>query len=52
MIIKGRLEPEGIPVKIETESIGRMDGITLNSLGGAKSFGFKRKSSETTERFK
>ncbi|HEC69964.1 MAG TPA: hypothetical protein ENI31_06765 [Candidatus Omnitrophica bacterium] len=37
-IIKGRLESEGIPVKIEAESIGRMYGITLNGLGGAKIF--------------
>ena len=37
-IIKGRLESEGIPVKIEAESIGRMYGLTLDGLGGAKIF--------------
>lgn len=35
-IIRSKLESEGIPVRIDSESVGRMYGITLNGLGGAK----------------
>ncbi len=32
-IIKGRLETEGIPVKLRYESAGRIYGLTLDGLG-------------------
>ena len=35
-IIKSKLESEDIPVRIETESVGRMYGLTLDGLGGAR----------------
>lgn len=35
-IIKGRLESEDIPVKIEKETVGLLYGITLDGLGGVR----------------
>ena len=35
-IIRSKLESESIPVRIDSESVGRMYGVTLNGLGGAK----------------
>lgn len=32
-IVKGRLESEGIPVKLSYEAIGKIYGITIDGLG-------------------
>jgi len=37
-IIKGRLRNEGIPVKLQEETIARLYGITINGIGQTKIF--------------
>ena len=32
-ILKGKLETEGIPVKLEYEVVGQIAGLTVNGLG-------------------
>ncbi len=36
VIIKGRLESEGIPVELKYEAIGKLYGITVNGIGEIK----------------
>ena len=35
-IIKGKLESNGIPVRLKQEAIGKIYGLTLNGLGEVK----------------
>ena len=35
-IIKGKLESNGIPVRLKQEAIGKIYGLTLNGLGKVK----------------
>ena len=35
-IVKGKLETEGIPVRLRYEAIGRVYGLTLNGLGAVE----------------
>jgi len=48
-IIKGKLESEGIPVRLKQESLGRVYGLTTDGLGEVKILVPKRYSEKTVE---